>query len=234
MPDAFLKIAVAANGAGSGKDFIATGFEKTNRLQRIGFADPIKRMVGTALGVPWQVVDQLKVGMVTPPARASLAPEMRDLSDDEIKRRMRIVLQMIGTDVFRVHWCDTHWIHHLVSTVEYLERHYKDGNALTRRADDVPPVPGVVVTDVRFPNEFNALRHAGFYMVDLDAPAEFKHIKPGTPEYDHPSERALDEYRKQGLFDQRLWNDRTLGAYDLALEVINAIIAKRNKGEWPK
>jgi hypothetical protein len=85
------------------------------------------------------------------------------------------------------------------------------------------PWKGVVVESVRMRNEFDALRDAGYFLVDIDAPEEFKRIKPGTPEHAHPTERDLDAYRARGRFDFRLWNDRSeRSAYNLGLQILEA------------
>lgn len=217
----FLKIAVAANGAGSGKDFLAHGLKKSDDIDRLAFADPIKTMTAIATGLTADDVNAIKEGRIAPFIRERLSPDLQDLPTEELQRRMRRVLQLIGTDVFRHNWSERAWVHKALKTVASMEQRHVAWHE-TRPSSVQRPPRGIVLTDVRFPNEFDALQQAGFFMVDLDAPEEYKHIKPGTPEHEHPSERALDAYRAERRFDHSLWNDRTLTAWDLARDVVSA------------
>lgn len=73
--------------------------------------------------------------------------------------------------------------------------------------------PGYVITDVRFPNEADAIRKRGGEV--------WRITRPNTPPAnDHPSETALDDYPH---FSRRIRNDGTL--HDLRRNVLDSASA---------
>lgn len=145
---------------------------------------------------------------------------------------MRYVLQHIGTNVFREGWDENVWVENLL-----------------RRAADVEVgglAGGVAITDCRFRNEFEALRAAGYLMVDVQAPPELlrlarppewavrlnavRYLRRFVPKKYrpalHPSERDLDAFRVAGSFDLVVMNDRTMDGPTLARLVAMAAESK--------
>lgn len=200
----FLKIAYSGP-AGSGKDFLANEVAQRVPMMRLSFADPLKRAVSMITGISVEVMDELKNGRIAP-NRYLLPDAIALLPDEEIQAKARALPQKVGTEIGRDTWYQNVWVDRLMTNAKYVE----SGKAKQGYKDpaDGEPWEGVYVTDCRFPNEFDALQKAGFLMVDIQCPLEFMRLKPGTPQGNHPSERALDDYRAKGRFDLRIYNDR--------------------------
>lgn len=95
---------------------------------------------------------------------------------------MREYLQRLGTECGRELISDTIWI-----------------DAALGGASHGGPAPKIVVTDVRFPNEFDAIINRGGMMIRV--------TRPGVgPANAHPSETALDGYLEAGYFDAEILN----------------------------
>jgi hypothetical protein len=104
------------------------------------------------------------------------------------------LLQRLGTECGRELISDTVWIDAALNNVE-LDDHYKS----------------IVVTDVRFPNEAQAIKDRGGYIFRIE--------REGVgPANDHPSEIALDNW----IFDCIIDNDGT--PEELVTRVINAAL----------
>ena len=80
----------------------------------------------------------------------------------------------------------------------------------------------VMVTDLRFPNEFTMLKEAGFTLVRTHAKESIR-VKRGA-EIDtlgHISETALDAYDEStGNWDWFVWNEGTLESLHITLDMI--------------
>lgn len=112
---------------------------------------------------------------------------------------LREILQRLGTEVGRNLISDNVWVD---ATFARIEREYG------LDAD-------IVITDTRFPNEADAVRQRGGYVVRID--------RPGVgPVNDHPSETSMEDYR----FDQYIVNDGTLD--DLAVTANHLLDFLRN------
>ena len=182
---------ISLSGAGgSGKDTIAQELQKTYGIRPMSLAEPLKAMASEITGLTVEQVNQVKDGLLMPEKMAG----------------MRRMLQLLGTEVGRRCWDEDVWVKHLLRRVE-----------AQKRISGTSGPYGVVITDVRFRNEFNALRAAGFLMIDVQAPTEFLRIKPpenghtpfdGCCPYHHASERDLDGYRAAEKFNLTLFNDR--------------------------
>jgi hypothetical protein len=96
-------------------------------------------------------------------------------------KEMRELMQRLGTDCGRELISDSIWVDAAL------------GTGLVAPRD-------LVVTDVRFPNEFDAIKARGGYV--------FRVVRPGVgPANSHPSETALDN----ASFDAVIENDRSIG-----------------------
>ena len=122
--------------------------------------------------------------------RLSFADPMREIVQliypgiDKSDPRYRELMQKLGTDWFRSFDEDV-WL-----------------NILMRRVGDNP----VVVDDVRFPNEVQALYNAGFVVFFLECPEEVRVMRilerdgfVNKATVDHKSETSLDDFRPNWL-----------------------------------
>lgn len=92
--------------------------------------------------------------------------DLKDVADPNLPTRSatpRQILQEFGTDVMRKHYGDGFWVDRFVR--------------------DLPP-GNVVVTDVRFQNEVDALRGLGGVIIKIE--------RPGEPKMSHASEQVDD------------------------------------------
>lgn len=125
--------------AGSGKDTVANYLIKEKNFERVSFAGILKDIVSVLMGWERELLEGL-----TEESRI-----FRETKDEWWSSKMgkyitpRIVLQTIGTNVFRNHFDDNIWIF-------AMERKFlsmKDKN--------------VVITDCRFENEFEFIKNLG-------------------------------------------------------------------------
>lgn len=113
---------------------------------------------------------------------------------------VRALLQRCGTDAGRKVLHENVWV-----------------DAVARTLPDEP----IVVTDVRFPNEADALRAAGGVIVRVTRPG----FTPGADA--HPSETAMNGY----LFDYEVKNDGTVRDLHNVLRVIAEATARTHELE---
>lgn len=123
--------------------------------------------------------------------RYSFAAKLKEICNEMFpsilalpKAEHRWLLQKVGTEWFRSVDSEV-W-------VKYLIRHVSGEN--------------IIVDDVRFKNEADALREAGFLIVRVERDKELRGAWGYNVEDSHTSETDLDDY----AFDYVLWND---GAY---------------------
>lgn len=125
----------------SGKTTAANTLHKEFGFTSISFADPLKDIVAHLFGWDRQMIEG-----ATPEARA-----LRNKVDQEWSEALgirnltpRLMLQQWGTDVVRNGFHPNFWI----EVLKHRIRHGKLGNA-------------IVVSDVRYPNEIEAIRKLG-------------------------------------------------------------------------
>ncbi|MFI2609650.1 hypothetical protein [Kitasatospora sp. NPDC018619] len=144
--------------ARSGKDTAAGVLAEYGYVRR-ALADPLKQMaydIDPVVGVELLGVDA--------PVPVHLAAAVDRYGWEAVKDRFpaaRRFLQRLGTEGVRRHVAEDFWITRCVTAAAASQR-------------------PVVVTDVRFDNEVNALRAAGFAVWFIDR---------GAPDGDHPSEQ---------------------------------------------
>jgi hypothetical protein len=122
---------------GSGKDTVARILVEEYSYQKISFADTLKDVLSVIFGWERYRLDGLtredRIWRETPDLWWSQKLGIVDFSP-------RKAMQTIGTDLFRDHFSDNIWICSLMCKI-------KSGN--------------VVVPDVRFQNEFDAIKNQG-------------------------------------------------------------------------
>lgn len=194
--------------AGGGKDYLADYLVENHGFVKMRFAQPLYEAVSVITGLTPAEVEAVKEGKFSV-VRHSLLP-----SDNwpVLKDNMRKILQMVGTEIGRDLWNQNNWVNHLGRRIDGVLAHGRQGYGSPQ---DGEPYNGIVVTDTRFPNEFDMLEARGFFMLDLQAPDEFLRIRRDDPKWEHPSERALDWYRATHRFHQTVVNDRTETAKEM-------------------
>jgi hypothetical protein len=166
---------------GSGKDTIADYLCNIYGFKRDSFAATLKDAVAAVFGWDRELLE----------GRTKESRAWRETVDSWWANRLdmpnltpRLVLQKWGTEVARTAWHDDTWI----ASLE---------NKLVKAHNDI------VITDVRFPNEIQAVRNAGGIVIRVVRGAEpewydlavttnegtFDHMKQAYPEV-HPSEWA--------------------------------------------
>jgi len=173
-----------------GKDSVGRILRAHHGYRLTAFADAVKRVAMDVYGLSWEQCygDGPEKEAVDP--RWGLSP--------------RVIMQRIGTEVGRSIHPDT-WVKHTLDNV----RSASEGEGFIEREDTwqrFATVPRAVahhfwaVTDVRFPNEADAIRAAGGTIVKVVRPSL------GTPTDEHPSETSVDLVREDVLIS----NDGTL------------------------
>lgn len=175
-----MKLIGLAGRAGAGKDMVADHLVERHGYRQISFAAPIKRALVEM--VPEITADHFR---------------RRDLKEATLKSipsTPRHMAQTLGTEWGRGDICKDLWIRIAMSEVERVVR-------LGFR--------GVVISDVRFPDEVKAIRQRGGIV--------YKVIRPGSDDGTdggHESEQDLDDV------DSVILNDGTLE--DLAFRLAAA------------
>jgi hypothetical protein len=158
-----IKLLGIAGKKKSGKDLAAKYIQDILRKKdpsrltgAVGFADGVKSVAAEALSINRMTFFEDK----------NKEKLFRIGKDTELTGRE--ILQRVGTELFRVGMCDDFWVHRLMKVIS-----------------DQPDF-FMVVTDVRFPNEVEAIEAAGGIIIHLNR-------ETGLTD-DHPSETSLDSY----------------------------------------
>jgi hypothetical protein len=161
-----------------GKDSVGNILRKEYGFSATAFADAVKRVAMDVYGLSWDQCygDGPEKEAVEP--RWGLSP--------------RVIMQRIGTEVGRSIHTDT-WVKHTLDNIQAAAT----GQLFTWRDDFTQGFVRVglvrtqwVITDVRFPNEAEAIRAAGGQV--------WKVVRPslGVPTDEHPSETSVDLVRE--------------------------------------
>jgi hypothetical protein len=124
---------------------------------------------------------------------------------------VRKFLQLLGTECMRMGLHVNTWVNALFA--DYTPTHYLIGALDTKLTDGDPVYPNWIITDMRFPNEMEAVVEKGGITIRV--------VRPGTAVGTHPSETALDD----AYFDHVISNDGTIE--DL-VEKVRTILIKEN------
>lgn len=165
--------------ARSGKDTLAAYLSDNLSFVRIGLADPLKRICKDVFDFSdEQLWGQERDGSdhryprgerVTGAVLSSKDPEIP--AGSEVVQRLyltpRFALQLLGTEWGRTCYNDV-WIDYGLRVAKTLLSHpyarYAPAEGLSYGASN-KPTPGVVFSDLRFKNEFEAVRKAGGILV---------------------------------------------------------------------
>lgn len=121
--------------------------------------------------------------------KTNLGPEWNYQIDEfntPTKMTVRDFLQKLGTDALRTGLHDNVWVNALMADYQPL-----DIDPLT----EAETMPNWIITDVRFPNEAQAIKDKGGIIIRVDRPGV-------SPINAHPSEIGLDNWN----FDYRIAN----------------------------
>jgi hypothetical protein len=151
---------------GSGKNTAADYLKRSHGFTQLAFADALKDTVGSIFSWPRNLLE----------GDSDESRIFRETIDEWWGKRLgiknftpRYALQHIGTDVFRQHFNDSIWILNVERKIATLQEHGYS----------------VVVTDVRFPNEMDALRKLGskFLLISPVQKPTWYDIARGFPSY---------------------------------------------------
>lgn len=155
---------------GYGKDFCANYLVQKYGFKRLAFADPLKDAARALFGF----------------SEAQLYGDLKEVEDSFWGFSPRWLLQRLGTDTLRNTFgeiCVKEGKWHPAEINQIWVR------ALLRKRAQVTRGPGVVITDLRFLNEFDSLQKEGAVTVKVIRPLS----ELGNPTQDvHASEVELD------------------------------------------
>lgn len=109
-----------------------------------------------------------------------------------------------GKDRVFEQWAGTEWARNIDPDVwaKVLERKLMDPDVMAS---------AVVVTDLRFPNEFKMLRRMGFTLVRVCASQQLRLARGAEPSaLHHASETGLDAFEQRDLFDWTILNEGSI------------------------
>lgn len=180
---------------GSGKDALAEHLVKNHSFHRLAYADHLKKI---ALSILQPLGIKITMDSFTDPAKKEEMLVDFDGKPFEFVAKSgtrtmtcRQFLQYLGTEWGREMIHNHMWILPVTNEIKKIKRIFKDG--------------GVVITDVRFPNEYHIPvdilkgQDINFVTVLID--------RPGLPNIDgHSSEVSMKDFP----FNRRVINDGTL------------------------
>ena len=172
----------------SGKDTFARVLLDEHGFQRVSYADPLRE---AALRLDPIVGRPGYRGHLAPTRDVRLSEVVGELGWElakDLVPEVRAVLQRLGTDVVRTMAPDL-WVDQAMQRVDALREPiaYAWGGRVI--AGEYP----VVLTDVRFPNEADAIRDRGGLLLRVVRPRHVVDLDA------HPSETALDDYPEDAV-----------------------------------
>lgn len=129
--------------------------------------------------------------------KTNLGPEWDTELEYVIPMTVREFLQNLGTEAMREGLHTNVWVNALFADYKY-EIHRSEVPTRAAGFIDQHVYPNWIITDMRFPNEMEA--------VELREGVTIKVVRPGTSVGTHPSETALDD----AYFDHVISNDGTI------------------------
>lgn len=175
--------------AQTGKDTVANRLVAKHGFTKVSFADAIREALlrlNPRVEVPGVGYMKLSAAYQT----------SGDNPWEALKKNgteVRELLQRMGTEVGREMFGDDFWVNYAI--------------------DNIPDGARVVIADVRYPNEANAVRGLGGEV--------WRVVRKGVgPVNDHPSENALDDYE----FDATIKNNFDLGTLGLKIDYLVGVL----------
>lgn len=176
-----------AGEKGSGKDTVAAYLVKQYQFERRAFADPLKKSVAALLDIPFFQIDKFKNDDTV---KVSVHHDEDGYLRNIKSQTFREFLQKFGTESHRDVFGVDFWVDQTLP---------KDGYYHGRK---------IVITDCRFDNEVERIRHLGGKIVRIHR----RGIEPGIDS--HQSERF------DFIADYDIFNDDTLDDLWTATEEI--------------
>ena len=158
------------------------------------------------LGEEWWIIKKPGIDMFIPYTEDDWAAH-GDFESDLIMLTPRKLLQLLGTEVGRQIIHPSIWVNALFADYKGVERLMNRGENRSYYEEDYP---NWIITDVRFPNEVEAIENNGGIVIRIDR----KSVSYGTEfTIEHDSETVLDDYE----FDYVIKNNGSIN--DLLEEV---------------
>lgn len=141
---------------GAGKDTVADILVARHGFVKLALADEMKRICRNLWG--------FSENQLWGPSSERSKPGSTLQDSQDLTLTPRVALQQLGTEVARAIDPDV-WVRFTIRTAKrileggHYDRLYGVGGCI--RQEDSPPVNGVVISDVRFPNEVAAIQRNG-------------------------------------------------------------------------
>lgn len=213
---------------GAGKDEVASILVREHNFVRVGFADPMKRFCKEILDFSDEQLWGPSSKRNEPDKRYARSPQ------ENVHLTPRYALQRLGDEWGRDCYPDI-WVSYalrMAKAIEWREGFYDERRGFSRLADyegtESPPA-NVVISDVRYKNEFDGIKRAGGLLVrvrrqveTLAVPGEQLELFPTR----HPSESGLLDV-DDSEFDHVIVNNGTLSQLSLLVASMMARVSDR-------
>jgi hypothetical protein len=165
------------------------------------FAGKLKQVGSILTGIPVEKFEDQEF------KKTILGQEWWTTCDEGLQpMTVRDLLQKLGTECMRTGLHENTWVNALMADYQKelrIETDHPYSEHLTAR------YPNWIITDVRFPNEAQAIKDKGGIIIRIDRPG----VKPINA---HPSETGLDDWN----FDHKIANVSDLISLKYTMEVI--------------
>lgn len=207
------KTLIGINGKiGAGKDTVGEIIQKlciTNsgsKFEIKKFAGKLKQTASLLTGIPIKKFEdqEFKTKAL---GREWCYPTEWQGREHWVEMTVREFLQRLGTEAMRVGLHTNVWVNALFADYKW---YVKSWDELGTEIDGA--YPNWVITDMRFPNEMEAVVEKGGITIRV--------VRPGTVTGDHPSETALDD----AVFDYEIINDGSME--ELVSKVRSILVAE--------
>ena len=207
-----------ASGKNTVCDIIQDLCKKHNgpNFEQKAFAGKLKTTASLLTGIPVEKFEDQEF-------KKTYLSEEWDFADSDAPDNImtiRMFLQKLGTDAMRDNLHENVWVNALFADYKPTESNWND--SLLKHKKENMFYPNWILTDMRFPNEMEAVKERGGITIRVQ---RFKQISEnirvhgtGVP---HPSETALDDAK----FDYEIINDGTIE--DL-IEKVREILIKED------
>lgn len=202
---------------------VGVGFEPDWKIKK--FAGKLKQIASLLTGIPIEKFEDQEF-------KKSILNNEWDIKlgrIDGIKRKkamtVRDLLQKLGTEAIRDGLHPNAWVNALFA--DYLPTTGKHVSLEQHNLGEVvkePEYPNWIITDVRFPNEAQAIKDRGGVILRVNRSVVLPDDLLSLEEYNkslHPSETALNDWS----FDYVIYNDSTL---DKLIELVREMLKHYN------